>query len=156
MQPGQSPVARLSAWLDDHLTFATCLVIAALFGLGMAFDLCSLDFLSGRGEFWQSPPADTAEVLIALRYFDAEPWHWPLTHISNLAAPAGMSVSNVTLPLVTLLGKAAQPILGREVNFFGAYALISIVLQPVAMLWLLWEMGVRGRVVLLCGAVIAL
>ncbi|MEI9986974.1 MAG: DUF6311 domain-containing protein [Aliidongia sp.] len=147
---------RSSKWLDDHLTFNACLVLAALLGIGQALDLYSFDFLLGRGVFWQSPPADTAQLLIALRYFDAEPWHWPLTHISALGAPGGVSVSNVSLPLVALLGKALQPVFGRDVNFFGGYELISMVLQPVAMLWLLWEMGVRNRVGLLCGAVIAL
>ena len=156
MLQGQPFAIRLSAWLDDHLTFRGCLVVAGLLGLALSLDLLSFDFLLGRGVFWRSPPVDPAELLITLRYFDAEPWQWPLTHVAQLEAPTGISVANISLPLLLLLGKALQPVLGKDVNLFGAYELISMVLQPVAMLWLLWEMGVRNRVGLLCGALIAL
>lgn len=147
---------RLVAWIDAHVTLRGCVLLAGLFGLAQALDLFSLDFLLGRGLFWQAPPFDTADPLIAQRYFDAEPWGWPLTHVSGLREPIGISISNVPLPLAILLSKALQPVFGKDVNLFGLYDLIAMILQPISMLWLLWAIGVRSRISLLCGAVIAL
>jgi len=134
----------------------TWLILAALLGFGQAMQLYSWDFIIGQGAFWQIPPPDTAQLLISLRYFEAEAWHWPLTHIATLGTPAGLSIANTGMPLIALLAKAVQPLFTDAVNPFGPYLVLIMVLQPVTMVWLLHEIGVRSRIGLLCGAVIAL
>ena len=83
--------------------------------------LYSWDFIIGQGAFWQTPPPDTAQLLISLRYFEAESWHWPLTHIVTLGILAGLSIANTGMPLIAFLAKAVQPLFRDAVNPFGPY-----------------------------------
>jgi len=140
----------------QRITTGLCFFLAAMLGLRQAFQLYSVNFVLGRGAFWQDPPPDTAQMLIALRYFEAEPWHWPLTHIATLDMPDGISVANTGAPLPALLAKLLAPLFGGFVNPLGFYTVIIMVLQPVAMVWLLRRMEVRHPIGLLCGAVMAL
>ena len=130
---------------------------AALLGAGFVWLLLPLEVLLGTGAVWQSPPADLAQNLTGHLAFQQEPWQWPPLLARSLRWPDGVSIALTdSNPLFSLLAKLVAGETGRPVNLFGVWLGLSLVLQPVAAVYLVRSLGARSLEAALAAAVVAL
>lgn len=114
-----------------------------------------LSVLSPDAPVWRNPPKDMTTMMAGYEAVVHEPWRFPPTVTSRLLSPEAISVVYTdSIPWLTLALKTLG--LGEAVNPLGLFYLLSYLLQPVGMVWLLTSCGVRRRAVLLAGAAFAL
>ena len=114
-----------------------------------------LQTLSPSAPVWRNPPNDMTTMMAGYEAVVHEPWRFPPTVTSRLLSPDAISIVYTdSIPWLTLGLKALG--LGEAVNPLGFFYLLSYLLQPVGMVWLLDACGVRRRGVLLAGAALAL
>jgi len=123
---------------------AAGLLAAAALGLVTALLTFPMTFLfPGLADAW-APIGDTAQHIIAQRFFIQEPWGWPLLLVRRLNIPDGTHLAMADgIPLLALGLKALGPVLPPGFHGVGLFWGIATVLQPVAAVWALQGLGER-------------
>lgn len=133
---------------------------ALLLSVAYTLSIFDLHFLSGTGPYWehlQLWDTDRAQALIGWRYFARDVWRFPLFSVPALGYPEGASIVYTdSIPLVALLAKAWRAVTGIEVNYLGMWMGTCYVMQGVAAAVLLLAIGVRNRLAVVTGVLIAL
>lgn len=129
------------------------LILAAVWGLGMAFWLFPADFLlPAAGGPWR-PVGDAAQHAVAQRYFLASAWGWP---VLNVAMLGGLNLAFADgIPLLALLLKLIAPALPAGFHGIGLWYALVWVLTPVCAAWAMAGAGERRILPLLAVAVAA-
>jgi hypothetical protein len=130
--------------------------------LSVLYTLALFDwgFLSGRGPYWQHLQLwdlDRAQALIGWRYYAYDVWRFPIFSVATLGYPEGTNIIFTdSIPLAALGAKVLHGLTGKVVNYLGLWMGLCYVGQGVAAALLLHALGVRDRLVVLCGVLIAL
>lgn len=130
--------------------------------LSVLYTLAIFDwgFLSGRGPYWerlQLWDLDRAQALIGWRYYAYDAWRFPLFAVATLGYPEGTNiVFTDSIPLAALGAKLLHTLTGSVINYLGLWMGLCYVGQGVAAALLLDALGVRDRLAVLCGVLIAL
>ncbi len=129
------------------------LILAAIWGAGMAFWLFPADFLwPGAGGGWR-PVGDAAQHAVAQRYFIASAWVWPPLNVAMLG---GLNLAFADgIPLLALALKALAPLLPSGFHGIGLWYALVWVLTPVCAAWAMAGAGERRLLPLLAVAVAA-
>ena len=128
-----------------------------LVGLLFVLLVVPAGYLDGTAPLLLRPINDFLQHQTGILAYLNEPWRWPPFHTTLLAAPDGVSlVFTDSLPLPTLLAKAAESLTGWPVPVLGWWLIATYLLQPVAMAAMLRALGVERPLPLLAGSVIGL
>ncbi|MCB9385664.1 MAG: hypothetical protein H6509_13700 [Bryobacterales bacterium] len=136
--------------------------VAALAALSGALGLALLLAIGGkialdpRNTLWLQSDIATSYLGWAF-YRRQECCAWPITWTAHVGYPVGVSMSQFdSIPLLGLFFKALDPWLPRPFQYMGIWLWICASLQFFFAWTLLWEMGVRRRVLLALGALLFL
>lgn len=127
--------------------------------LGIAYVSSTLapGFLFGDGAYWSGVASDRASNLVGYLYYLEAPWQWPPFRLDQLSLPEGTSVIySDSIPLVSLLAKAANSIYPNDFIFFGFWIGACYLLNGIAFLLVLDRLGVRDPLISLLGALLAM
>jgi len=129
------------------------LILAAVWGAGMAVWLFPADFLwPGAGGPWR-PVGDAAQHAVAQRYFIASAWVWPPLNVAMLG---GLNLAFADgIPLLALALKALAPLLPAGFHGIGLWYALVWILTPVCAAWAMAGAGERRALPLLAVAVAA-
>lgn len=95
------------------------------------------------GADW-APAGDTAQHVIAQRYFLRDAWRWPPLVAMNLNTPEGLNIAFADgIPLLALPLKVVAAWLPEGFHGIGLWYAIACLLQPVAAVWALRGAGER-------------
>jgi len=121
------------------------LLLGAAVGLAMALVAFTPSFLAGTGPRWTHPANDYIAYLVSWYYFVADAWRFPVFDVPAMGYPEGGNVTfNDGLPLLALVSKAIVSFGGPALNPFGAWILLTWVLQGAMAVRLLRACGGRG------------
>lgn len=122
-------------------TAAACLLMAAI-GFCLALTVFPIDFILPRDRLAGPFPLDTAQHIVAQRYFIADAWRWPLLVVPSLGTPSGANIGwTDAIPLLTLGLKAIRGILPPGFHGLGIWYVLCWTAQPVAAIWCLRAAG---------------
>ena len=151
------PLSTTTSWAATEGS-TTLLSYAGAFLIGVALLAATfpLGFLLGTVHLAYPPEADTAQHIVAQRYFLADAWRWPLFQIMNLFIPNGVNLAFVDgIPLLAVPLKLLSPLLPPAFHGIGLWYAICWLLQPVAAVWCLRGAGERRLLPALAVAVAA-
>ena len=151
------PLSTTTRWATTEGS-TTLLSYAGAFLIGVALLAATfpLGFLLGTVHLAYPPEADTAQHIVAQRYFLADAWRWPLFQIMNLFIPNGVNLAFVDgIPLLAVPLKLLSPLLPPAFHGIGLWYAICWLLQPVAAVWCLRGAGERRLLPALAVAVAA-
>jgi len=148
----------MGGWLTRACPAWIALAVAALIGAIYALVLFGPAFLLGTAPFWLRPRGymggqlDMPSVLAAYDWFAADAWRWKLLRLPLAGWPEGSNAFGLDVaPLVAIAGKLASGVVGRVVNPYPAWHLLTFVLASVALTALVRALGQRS----LAGAILA-
>jgi hypothetical protein len=139
------------------------LLLAAAVGITWAASMFDWSFIAGRHAFWQFPAGtirysqlDMAQVLVAYYYYVQAPWNLPLFYVTGLGIPTGTNIIMMdAVPVVALLGKLTDSLIGVVVNPYGAFLFLCFALPGVMMGLVLIASRVRYALAAIIGAIFA-
>ena len=147
------PNATQSWWPTASPVFALAVVIAIAYCLY----LFPLEFIAGRGPYWDNLRADAETHVIGMRYFLADRWRFPITQTRLLMAPGGVNiVFTDSIPLMALVAKTLGFMGPARLNYFGLWYVIAYVLQGVTAVYFVRALGVRAVAPQVAAAVMAM
>lgn len=118
--------------------------LAALMGTAAYFLTFDLSFFFGTGAYWEHASGDVTVHLAGLRYFQAEPWQFPLFDVQALGYPPGTNIIFTdSIPLLGGLAKVFVGLTGLGINYLGGWLFLCWVLQPLAAVYAVRGAGVR-------------
>jgi hypothetical protein len=126
---------------------------------GLLIGCAALDpgFIAGTGGKWIRPDDDLVSYTVALRYFVADVWRFPLFDLPAMSYPEGTNLAlNDSLPLAALLTKLLFHLTGVRINPFGPWMFLAYVLQGAMAARLVCALGVRSVWASVTAAVLAI
>lgn len=118
--------------------------LAALIGASAYFMTFDLSFLSGTGVYWEQASGDVTVHLAGSRYFQAEPWQFPLFDVQSLGYPQGTNIIFTdSIPLLAAPAKVISGLTGASLNYLGFWFFLCWTLQPAAAVYALRGAGIR-------------
>lgn len=139
------PVGR---WWDRVASPRVAYAIAATIGLGSFVAIYGPGFVLGTSSYWEMPTLDHRMAIMGYRYFEAEPWHWPLFAV-HTALPDLRSIAFSDTPLawatIHKLVATAIPPWGEVSSraILGLWYGVVTTLQPVLAVACLRALGRR-------------
>ncbi len=129
----------------------------ALIGLLIAGAALHPGFIAGTGGKWIRPDDDLVSYTVALRYFVADVWRFPLFDLPAMSYPEGTNLAlNDSLPLAALLTKLLFHLTEVRINPFGPWMFLAYVLQGAMAARLVCALGVRSVWASVTAAVLAI
>src|SRR2546423_40603 len=127
------------------------ILVSGIIGGLYTFYMFPIDYLAGSSPFWDSPPTtDIKQAVTAVHFYVGDGWWFPIFRTMKIAPPVGVSIIfNDPLPLFALVAK----LLHSSTTYFGLWAAVSYILQPVALVTLLLSLGVRSYVACIAASV---
>ncbi len=128
-------------------------LIASLLAVPFGVSLLGTAVINPTNVSWLH--GDPADVYIAAAMFRQNTrLYWPLSFTPNLGYPLGETVAIIDAnPVLAILFWPFSGILPKDFQYFGMYALLSLILQAfVAMLLIRSFMGDRKRIAVVLGA----
>jgi hypothetical protein len=135
----------------EQIAFAAVATIAPILLCGFMF---GLDIPLASAKFWSMPKGDMAAMTVAYEAYIRQPWTFPITMVSGLTPQPVSIVFSDSIPWLSVLLKASG--LGPWFNPLGVFLMLSYPLQTWSMIALLRSLGVKGRLPLLLGGLLAL
>jgi hypothetical protein len=135
------------------------LAYSVALGLGIVFSVWLLSWhdIVPPDVLHAASIGDEAVSVVGQRYFLADPWHWPLLLVPQLAWPGGTNVALAdSIPLALLLLKPVRWLLAPGASVTEAWFAVVLALQPVAAVFALREAGERRALPALAVAVLAM
>jgi len=147
----QKKARNTAPWAQTLSAFLTssrrpAVLFAAVAGLTGLFTLVVLgpSFILGTSPYWQAPNYDAGAHLAGWLFFKEDSWHFPLFETLRMNAPDGASILFTdSIPLVALIAKLLGLGLLGNWHYFGLFVAGSYVLNSVALLWVLRQLGVQ-------------
>src|SRR5690606_10542053 len=92
---------------------------AAAMGVLAYFLTFNLSFCLGTGAYWEQASGDVSVHLAGLRYFQAEPWQFPLFDVQTLGYTQGTNIIFTdSIPLLGAVAKVLSGLIG-SINYLG-------------------------------------
>jgi Family of unknown function (DUF6311) len=135
----------------EQVLFAAVVTIVPILLCGFMF---GFDIPLASAEFWVRPKNDMIAMTAAYEAYVRQPWSWPITMVSGLLPKPFSIVFSDSIPWVSILLKASG--LGPYFNPLGVFLMLSYPLQAWGMVALLRSLGVKDKVPLAIGGLIAL
>ncbi len=123
------------------LVFGVVGGLAALF----AIVVFGWDFISGQGDYWHHPLYDAGTHVSGWLFYKDDSWRLPLFDTMRMGYPDGTSIILTdSIPLVALVAKLVGVGLLGNVQYFGLFVAVAVVLNALALAWTLWQFGIRS------------
>lgn len=142
---------RIPSYSRRQIAFAAVLTIVPILLCGFMF---GFDIPLASAKFWSLPKGDMIVMTGAYEAYVRQPWTWPITMVKGLTIQPVSIVFSDSIPWLSVLLKASG--LGPLFNPLGLFLMISYPLQAWGMVSLLRSLGVKDRVVLALGGLLAL
>ena len=137
--------------LSGSLAFFISLTIS----LSFSFYIFPLSYISGKGSFFES--GDSVQHLSGWFFFQRDSWHFPVLKTVLLEYPKGVNIAYTdSIPLAAIIFKFFHFLLPPQFNYFGIWAVFSILLQGLASTWVLRLLGERRLIPLISLSVFAI
>ncbi len=139
-----------------NLQPAALYLCALAIGIAWTLLLMPIETIAGGGPLWAAPNGDNAQALAGNLAYQLDAWRFPILYTHDLFWPGGFSVAmSDSNSLFALIGKVIASFTGHPVNLLGVWWAVCWTLQPVAGVFALRCLGVRGFVPGLAAAALA-
>ena len=135
----------------QRILFAAVVTIVPILLCGFMF---GFDIPLASAPFWRMPKNDMMAMTAAYEAYVRQPWSFPITMVSGLLPKPFSIVFSDSIPWLSILLKASG--LGPYFNPLGVFLMLSYPLQAWGMVALLRALGVKDKVPLAIGGLMAL
>lgn len=135
----------------EQIVFAAIVTIVPILLCGFMF---GFDIPLASAKFWLRPKNDMIAMTAAYEAYVRQPWGWPVTMVSGLLPKPFSIVFSDSIPWLSIVLKASG--LGPYFNPLGVFLMLSYPLQAWGMVALLRALGVKDKVPLAIGGLMAL
>ena len=137
-------IQQLVRWIypGKHLSPVSSVLLSLSISLPWAIYLFPISYILGTGSFFES--GDSVQHLSGWLFFRNDSWHFPVLKTVLLEYPKGVNIAYTdSIPLAALFFKSIRFLLPSQFNYFGIWAVFSIVLQGLSSTWVLRLLGER-------------
>ena len=138
-----------------ELSGSVAFFVSLIISLSFSFYVFPLSYISGKGSFFES--GDSVQHLSGWLFFQRDSWHFPILKTVLLEYPKGVNIAYTdSIPLAAIIFKFFRFLLPPHFNYFGIWAVFSMVLQGLSSTWVLRLLGERRLIPLISLNVIAI